>query len=719
MCDFVSCCVFCYFVGLKLFWLPPKQKPTDTMQVSDLVSSSRQFVDELEKYRSPWESKTHWHARKTFLRHNWESMQDKERLICLSTAWANVHFMENRYPQKVMLQLREMEKGMDGALELLKEAEKQVIGNADVKEQATNKHSSRHLKMPRGMLPVLFVNEHSSKTVETSVTKDQIVKQSCKKRQCDVPVKDKNQMSEKIPAKQPKLDKHITADSVLSSLKNKTVFNQSKDMSRPLHQKGKSKSCQKSVVYKVFGNSAKSQSYSTTQQKVDHSVDDEPTEKHVFKTDFEDLKASTEQTHTIQQFSEIFKAEYGLKLPVKPVDTIFKLAKVWVPVFRYSVLTEQDENVFNVWTKKIGSNVQIKPGTHVCEMSVKDVFIAHGYGSSKGKAQRFAIAGCVNVLNTKELEIVCAKRLVHGKNYVNQLAVTSNTSTKDLLPPICSQSPVDTQKYLHGLGKFVVRQRPQDNAIYTINQSAQFNNLQFDYRFENYHIDQEELWDCVVVLNHCEVGFGTGPIQKCAKLAAAENALNLLQKHFPTVLVESASHGDVNQALSRDDVIKSNMGMSCNKISEDNVGNQLLRKMGWSGTGGLGKNGAVQLLQRNSEGREEPVQCKETHGREGLGKLSENHNFVSFEDASRILQNYATKNSTHELTFSPELTNEERKTIHMMARKFGLSSKSFGKGETRYLTVFRKVSADNIVTDLWEAGGSKYGLHLLKPGFQS
>ncbi|CAK8688569.1 unnamed protein product [Clavelina lepadiformis] len=93
------------------------------MAVNELVSSTRQFVDELENYRMEWESATHWYARKTFLRHNWDSFEDKQRLICLSNAWANVGFMGNKYPEKVMLQLRTMEKGIPTAIELLREAE--------------------------------------------------------------------------------------------------------------------------------------------------------------------------------------------------------------------------------------------------------------------------------------------------------------------------------------------------------------------------------------------------------------------------------------------------------------------------------------------------------------------------------------------------------------------------------------------------------------------
>ena len=67
------------------------------MEVKNLVSATRKFVDDLEQYRQPWESKGHWNARKTFLRYHWKNYEDKQRLICLSSAWANVRFMENRF----------------------------------------------------------------------------------------------------------------------------------------------------------------------------------------------------------------------------------------------------------------------------------------------------------------------------------------------------------------------------------------------------------------------------------------------------------------------------------------------------------------------------------------------------------------------------------------------------------------------------------------------
>ena len=96
------------------------------MSVSELVSSSRRIVDELEKFRDPWESATHWYARKQFISHNWEKYSsDVDRLSCLSTAWANVHFMGNRYPVNVMKEIRHMESGIADGKNLVLLAEKQ------------------------------------------------------------------------------------------------------------------------------------------------------------------------------------------------------------------------------------------------------------------------------------------------------------------------------------------------------------------------------------------------------------------------------------------------------------------------------------------------------------------------------------------------------------------------------------------------------------------
>ena len=62
----------------------------------------------LEQYRDYYESKTHWHARRELIKLNWDKFPEKDRLICLSTAWTNWRFMGNSYPAKVMSIIKEM-----------------------------------------------------------------------------------------------------------------------------------------------------------------------------------------------------------------------------------------------------------------------------------------------------------------------------------------------------------------------------------------------------------------------------------------------------------------------------------------------------------------------------------------------------------------------------------------------------------------------------------
>lgn len=97
------------------------------MDLASIISEERQIADNFDKYRSPWESVTHWRVRKLFLIKNWENFKDKERLICLSQAWVNVHFHGNRYPQGVMDSLEDLQEGLDPPDQMLRDAELEII----------------------------------------------------------------------------------------------------------------------------------------------------------------------------------------------------------------------------------------------------------------------------------------------------------------------------------------------------------------------------------------------------------------------------------------------------------------------------------------------------------------------------------------------------------------------------------------------------------------
>lgn len=79
-------------------------------------------------------------------------------------------------------------------------------------------------------------------------------------------------------------------------------------------------------------------------------------------------------------------------------------------------------------------------------------------------------------------------------------------------------------------------------------------------------------------------------MKKAVKYEAAGGAVKTLKKTQPTV-INNLKKGAIEDVISRNEI----QGHSAEEaykqqIKEDNTGNQLLRKMGWTG-GSLGKSG--------------------------------------------------------------------------------------------------------------------------------
>ncbi|XP_043829829.1 NF-kappa-B-repressing factor [Dromiciops gliroides] len=228
------------------------------------------------------------------------------------------------------------------------------------------------------------------------------------------------------------------------------------------------------------------------------------------------------------------------------------------------------------------------------------------------------------------------------------------------------------------------------NPVCTLNDTAQFNKMTVKYVFERL---TDSRWKCKVILEDEFITEAVG-VKKFVKHAAAEEAVKILKKTQPTV-INNLKKGTIEDVISRNEI----RGRSAEEaykqeIKEDNIGNRLLRKMGWTG-GGLGKCG---------EGIREPISVKEQHKREGLGLDVERGNKIAKKDIEQIIRNYARSESHTDLTFSTELTNDERKQIHQIAQKYGLRSKSHGIGRERYLVVGRKRRKEDLLDQLKQEG---------------
>lgn len=227
-----------------------------------------------------------------------------------------------------------------------------------------------------------------------------------------------------------------------------------------------------------------------------------------------------------------------------------------------------------------------------------------------------------------------------------------------------------------------------DNAICIINDTAQFNKVSADYKFT---VMPDQSWKCEVYLNGHFVAAGIGP-KKTVKHIAANEALKTLKETHSVVKsnIRKESSGD---AISRSEIVgRSGEEAMMQEIKEDNIGNQLLRKMGWKG-GGLGRDG---------EGIAEPIRVKEQFSREGLGLDADIQ--LNKRDLEDIIRKYAASERQDDLRFSTELTNDERKQIHQISQKYGLRSKSYGQGKQRFLIVSRKVHKEQLIGQLLQEG---------------
>ncbi|XP_034546472.1 NF-kappa-B-repressing factor [Notolabrus celidotus] len=229
-----------------------------------------------------------------------------------------------------------------------------------------------------------------------------------------------------------------------------------------------------------------------------------------------------------------------------------------------------------------------------------------------------------------------------------------------------------------------------DNAICIINDTAQFNKVTADYKFT---VLPDHRWRCEVYLEAQFVAAGIGP-KKLVKHIAAKEALATLRQTQAVVKSNLRKEGH-NDAISRSQILARSGEEERQEIKEDNIGNQLLRKMGWKG-GGLGRDG---------EGIAEPIRVKEQFSREGLGMdTDKTGNQLSKRDIEDIIRNYASSDRQDDLRFSTDLTNDERKQIHQISQKYGLRSKSYGQGRQRFLIVSRKVHKDQLIGQLLQEG---------------
>ncbi|XP_072040389.1 uncharacterized protein [Amphiura filiformis] len=184
-------------------------------------------------------------------------------------------------------------------------------------------------------------------------------------------------------------------------------------------------------------------------------------------------------------------------------------------------------------------------------------------------------------------------------------------------------------------------------------------------------LNGEEVWLCKCVLNGVLIGFATHEDEKMVKHCAAKVAVEFLRKKCPIVKRNHDYEVDQKAAIPLTHIVKdgeTEVGLpsSSKVISEENIGHKMLKIMGWTGVGGLGKGGF---------GISQPIIPIEHIRREGLG-FSEKG--LNTDAVTKIIEDYISSGNQDPLVFPSSLNRDERKQIHTIAHKFNLRSKSYG-----------------------------------------
>jgi len=175
-----------------------------------------------------------------------------------------------------------------------------------------------------------------------------------------------------------------------------------------------------------------------------------------------------------------------------------------------------------------------------------------------------------------------------------------------------------------------------------------------------------------------EISKGKGMSKRDAKHDAAKNGIKKLMDKQPIIYKSDINHDHLS-TIEKGQLVRRSYE-TAPKLDDSNLGNKLLRKMGWKGSGGIGKH---------EKGIADPVFVDAVEGRKGVGHEQKNTS-IKRDSVEKTLLDFIRDDQQTEIRFSNDLSSEERAIVHMRCQKFGLRHKSHGKGDDRYLVVSKK-----------------------------
>lgn len=253
----------------------------------------------------------------------------------------------------------------------------------------------------------------------------------------------------------------------------------------------------------------------------------------------------------------------------------------------------------------------------------------------------------------------------------------------------------------------IMLRRNEDNPICVLNSSAQFCKMGVDFYFEKERGTRmdEEKFICTLFIEGQAVADGKG-VKKTLKLAVADRALKCLSKICHTVVISDCGATRGSIMYRKDIKHEGKFEEKPKAVEENSVASKMMKMMGWKDGEGLGAS---------SGGIVEPVKANGSFNREGLGSKAIDSDNITREEATEMIENYATSDSIEELTFSSELNFDERLEIKMMAKRYGLSERTvmennYGRKKV-FLVLSKKIGPEMIIEQLEKEG--KWGRYQL------
>ena len=179
------------------------------------------------------------------------------------------------------------------------------------------------------------------------------------------------------------------------------------------------------------------------------------------------------------------------------------------------------------------------------------------------------------------------------------------------------------------------------NAIGSLSESCQKSKVVFEFMEILTH---DLTHKYIFTIEDKQIANATATNKKDAKRQCAENAIRYLRQYHEVIYKDQINHDSVTQ-IEKHNLVKHSY-THAPKISEDNLGSKLLKKMGWDGSSGVGKF---------NHGRSEPVFVDSVENREGIGHKYEDRS-VRKNPVEKILSDFIRNQTENEIKFSKDLS---------------------------------------------------------------